>query len=395
MTRFIFLTASVGIFVGVEACGHSRLVRAPAARPETGTVDGRVLWNEQPLAGARVTVTSEYNFSSTHYGEGTTDARGHFSISGIPPGQKYLYVSGNGRVYWVAAVTPFVMSATMPTTAPDTYVCKGFDPQSPKKDETLDTARSVLRWDPYPGAVDYAVRVLRTAERNFVFQRGDRDARIRATSVQVDVDLPPGEYTWRVDAFNAAGHIIGCSYYPRRFSVTANHVSRSGASLHGEVGDPIGDAVPDARVRTPADLVRATVNVLDGHLSVAVRFAPGVFDPVTMLVIVNLDTDRNTATGQPVVGLGVDYVISMGDGQNDQARIGRYVGGPEIFSPVGNVPVTFLPDGMDVTVPLSLLGNSEGRLNFRVVSFSHVPDTQTTGAIDTMPDIGLPPGRVQ
>ena len=81
-----------------------------------------------------------------------------------------------------------------------------------------------------------------------------------------------------------------------------------------------------------------------------------------MLVIVNLDTDRNPATGQSVVGLGADYVISMGDGQNDHAMIGRYVGGTEIFSSVGGVPATFLPDGMDVTVPLSLLGNSDGRL---------------------------------
>src|SRR5262249_56101867 len=71
----------------------------------------------------------------------------------------------------------------------------------------------------YPGASDYAVRVLRTGQNTSVFSRGDRDARLTTTTAQVDVDLAPGQYTWRVDAFNQQGHIIGCSYYPRTFVI--------------------------------------------------------------------------------------------------------------------------------------------------------------------------------
>jgi len=192
----------------------------PPPMGAAGTVRGRVLWNEEPLAGARITVTSEYNFSSTQYGRAETDSLGRFSISGVPEGKKYLYVFGNQPAFWVSAVTPFEMKSGLDVTAPDTYVCKGFDPVSPAKDESLKTNRPLLSWNPYPNAVDYAVRVIRKGAGTFDFSRGDRDPRIRGMNVAVDRDLPPGEYDWRVDAFNAAGHLVGCSYYPRSFKIT-------------------------------------------------------------------------------------------------------------------------------------------------------------------------------
>jgi TonB family protein len=162
--------------------------------------------------GARVHVTSEYDFRSTQYGSVTTDARGRFSISGVPDGKKYLYVFGNQPAFWVAGVTPFEMVGAG-TTAPDTYLCKSFDLVSPKKDESVSSSRPALRWESYPDAIDYSVRVIRVGQPNYTFSRGDSDPHTRATDVQVDVDLPPGEYRWRVDAFNTAGHIIGCSNY--------------------------------------------------------------------------------------------------------------------------------------------------------------------------------------
>ena len=185
----------------------------------SGTVRGRVLWNEQPVAGATVYATSEYNFNSTRYGSSETDTQGLFAVTGVPEGQKYLYVFGNRPEYWVTAVTLFKMAGSE-TVAPDTYLCKGFDPVSPKENETVTSGRPVLQWKPYPNAASYATRVLLNGQNRFIFSRGDTSApRLSETSVQVDVDLSAGAYTWRVDAFNAAGHIIGCSFYPRTFTV--------------------------------------------------------------------------------------------------------------------------------------------------------------------------------
>jgi hypothetical protein len=213
------------IVMTMTACTHSSPAAvpssplAPSAPLTAGTVEGRVLWNEQPIAGARVVATSEYTMSSTHYGEARTDGDGRFSISGVPAGRKYLYVFGTGAPFWVTAVTPFDMAADRRTVARDSYLCKGFDPLSPGPGESLATNRPELRWDPYPESTEYAVRVLRTGQHRFAFSRGDSDPHIKDTSVHVEPGLSAGEYSWRVDAFNRAGHIIGCSFYPRVFTV--------------------------------------------------------------------------------------------------------------------------------------------------------------------------------
>src|SRR5262245_40000490 len=100
------------VFLSVAALtgySHHPAQVAAQAVPSANAMQRRVLWNEQPAAGARVVATGLYDFSSTHYGEPITDTDGHFTIRGVPAGQKYLYAFGSGPEYWVSAVTPFVM----------------------------------------------------------------------------------------------------------------------------------------------------------------------------------------------------------------------------------------------------------------------------------------------
>ena len=91
------------------------------------------------------------------------------------------------------------------------------DPVSPAKEASVGT-RPVLRWDPFPDAVSYSVIVF-SQNSQIVFSRADRGERVTGTSAQVDVDIPPGPYQWRVNAFTAAGQMIGCSFGPRAFTV--------------------------------------------------------------------------------------------------------------------------------------------------------------------------------
>jgi len=166
-------------------------------------------------------------------------------------------------------------------------------------------------------------------------------------------------------------------------------------TLHGEVSDPIGDVRAYPGAPNPPDLVHGTADVCGTNITFTVRLASGPFDATTTLLIIDLDTDQNSATGQSGgLGLGVDYLISMGDGQSNQAVIGQYIG-PLNFGTVGNAPVTFVADGMNVTVPLSMIGSRDGRMNFRVSSFVHLPGTTTSGSLDDMPDAALSPGSVQ
>lgn len=213
------ITAIAGCITVVLALPKPNfLFPATATSLPAGTVQGHVLWNEQPVQGAVVYVTELYDFDSTHYGSpSTTDGDGTFLVSGVPNGKKYLYAFGNQPEFWMTGTASFEMVAGT-GTAKDIFLCKDFNLISPEDGEMIQIKNPVLQWTAYPDAVDYAVRVV--GEDNLSkFQRGDHDAHITETKVIVDVDLPTGKYRWRVDAFNSKGHIIACSFYPRYFEI--------------------------------------------------------------------------------------------------------------------------------------------------------------------------------
>jgi hypothetical protein len=176
-------------------------------------VQGRVLWNGQPVAGATVNVVDGPT-GSGRYGTATSDDQGRFSISGIPGGTRSVIVSGNPRVFGMPDSATFTVTE-LPFMH-DFHLCKGFDPVAPSDNEPV-AARPVLRWDPYPDAGRYLVVVL--LQGRSVFSRGGPQGNQTTTSIQPDVDLPPGAYQWRVYAYNAAGQMIGCSFGPRGFTV--------------------------------------------------------------------------------------------------------------------------------------------------------------------------------
>ena len=188
-------------------------VAAPPAATAAGVIQGRVLWNGQPVAGATAYVVDNPP-GLNRYGTATSDDQGRFSITGVPEGNKFVVVSGNPRVFGRPTSTAFLMSAS-PFTE-DFHLCRGFDPISPSNNESVGS-RPVLRWDTFPDATRYFVVVL--LQGKSVLTRGGGREPQTATSVQTDVDLPPGVYQWRVTAYNAAGQMIGCSFEPRGFVV--------------------------------------------------------------------------------------------------------------------------------------------------------------------------------
>jgi hypothetical protein len=79
-----------------------------------------------------------------------------------------------------------------------------------------------------------------------------------------------------------------------------------------------------------------------------------------------------------------------------QATIRPYAGSCNIFGAdqPGDKTVTYLPNGMDVTFARSLIGNDDGMLNFKVISFGFLGGSSFTAVLDRMPDTGLPAGTV-
>jgi hypothetical protein len=174
----------------------------------------------------------------------------------------------------------------------------------------------------------------------------------------------------------------------------------SPAALHAEIGDPVGDALADPSARVSPDLTHATIDVANGSITVAIRFAPAAFDPATARVTVQLDTDQNPSTGiRQANGMGVEYVIDM-PAFSSQANVLKAVPNAACttidpcYVPAGTVPLSVSSDGMTAAVPLPLLGNADGRMMFRVIAYVSLPGVASAYTDDAMPDMTLPPAHV-
>ena len=164
---------------------------------------------------------------------------------------------------------------------------------------------------------------------------------------------------------------------------------------HGEVNDPVGDTLSDSRVPVSPDLVHATVDVAIGNITFVIQLAPGTFDRQSTRVVVLLHTEQDGVTGlrQPD-GLVADYGVDL-EANTSLATVTKAdPAGCACFNVIGSVPVTFVPDGMRVTLSLSLLGNDDGRMSLQLNSNVFVAPMTAVG-FDLMPDMNLPPGSVQ
>jgi hypothetical protein len=169
--------------------------------------------------------------------------------------------------------------------------------------------------------------------------------------------------------------------------------SSSVNTFHAEVTEAAGDAVVSAGVPTPPDLIHGTLDVGGGNLRVTFQFAPGTLSPSTVVTIL-LDTDQNPANGFVATGYGIDYGVSLYASTQafiQKADPSSCASGGNCYTPVGTASISLGTDTMATTVPLSMLGNADGRLSYRVFAGAPANATITT---DVMPDMTLPPAHV-
>ena len=148
--------------------------------------------------------------------------------------------------------------------------------------------------------------------------------------------------------------------------------------VHAEIRDTSVDALPDVRVPVSPDLVLAVVDVGTADVAFKFRFRPGSFDRSTTRLTVGLDIDQDAATGVA----GVEYrvhIFPAGERGADVLRTADLI-------VIGKIPVSCLEDGCDVTVPRKLLGEDDGRVDFRV---SVSAEQALPIVLDVLPDIGM------
>jgi len=164
--------------------------------------------------------------------------------------------------------------------------------------------------------------------------------------------------------------------------------------FHGEATDPVGDTagVGDPRVRRPADLVYASVRVTDDEVRFNVRFAPGSFDPLTTSVVFLLDTDIDSTTGVPGLGLGKEYAVDMWAQPVREASVGRAVidadcgGRPCRFEPFEQAKFVISDDAMEAVVRRRAFTHFDGLANFSVVAAVTLDGGRRTATTDQIPN---------
>jgi hypothetical protein len=177
------------------------------------------------------------------------------------------------------------------------------------------------------------------------------------------------------------------------------------APLHGEAADAIGDTIAGS-VPVPPDLVHATVDVASGNITFLIQLAPGTLDRQTSRVEILLDTDQNSSTGiRQLNDLGADYSIDLVASASQTTVLRADAIGCAAFrscyTSIGSAPIAFVGDSIQTTIPLSLLGNDDGRLSFQVFSSAFVrlspsPSAALTAVtFDAMPNEAAPAARVQ
>ena len=192
--------------------------------------------------------------------------------------------------------------------------------------------------------------------------------------------------------------VVGCSG-------SSAAPSTNSATLHGEANDAVGDVIAGS-VATPPDLVHAVADVAAGNITFVIQFAPGTFDRQTTRTSILLDTDQDGSTGiRQVSALGADYSVELvaptAEATIMKADAVACAASFSCFNAVGSAAITLVQEGMQVTVPLSLVGNDDGRMSFQM--FARVLVKLSPSAVasltaitfDAMPNETAPPARVQ
>jgi hypothetical protein len=211
----------------------------------------------------------------------------------------------------------------------------------------------------------------------------------------------PTRISWRL--CSSVGGVVLMSFACGG-SKTPSDPSPTTSVLKGTVSDPVGDRQTVLGVSIPPDLIAAAIEVSGGNATILVTFAPGTFERTFTLFSVLLDTDESPDTGNPGSGadattFGWNYSISGVNPQGSTtAQISRALNPilPGQVTSIGTATVTFpAADQARVVVPLSLLGNDDGRMSFKVICQQWIAGTISTGVLDWMPDVGQPPGQVR
>lgn len=173
--------------------------------------------------------------------------------------------------------------------------------------------------------------------------------------------------------------LAACSARPPRTPAPAI-ASPIPRQIHAEIRDSSVDALPDYRVPVSPDITFAIVDVGADEIVFRLRHRPDSFESSLTRFTIDVDTDQNASTGSE----GIEYQVFVFPAGGKGADVARTTSTSDTVA--GTVPVSFVSDGCDLAIPRSLLGDEDGRFDFRVKVYS---EPALPLVLDVLPDNGL------
>ena len=181
-------------------------------------VSGRVLWNEQPVAGSEVQIKETGSFYSEDVlASALTDVEGYFTITDPPAAGGYMiYATAPSEEYWGWLGRPITIAEGANVDAGVFYLAKRLILLAPANGATIADTSPTLSWQSFPDSVRYDVGVFNDHTYEAVFRQS---VSAPENSITVAPSLIPGvRYQWSVHAYNFMGHQIAY-YSPWTFTV--------------------------------------------------------------------------------------------------------------------------------------------------------------------------------
>jgi hypothetical protein len=197
-----------------------------------GNVQGRVLYNGQPVEGIEVKLCE--TFSQYVSGCGgqifttKTDKNGEYLIKGVPP---RIYEGLTAKVfntnYYVFATSGIVASAKYKIEdgktffAPDANLFKSdLKLLNPKAGSKIGGSNIEVKWDAYPDAAYYKFSIYADSSSGAQTDYDYINKRVDGLSYVLDKPLSPGSYTCKVVAYNSNDIKLSESADDIQFTVT-------------------------------------------------------------------------------------------------------------------------------------------------------------------------------
>lgn len=182
----------------------------------TGTAEGRILWNSQPMAGVTVKLCVSWSIfggCTSHAYTGVSGSDGRYSIFGVPVGE-YKFVTKLSdqptETLWLGMRVNIIAGQTV--SVRDVNVVKYDLKLTSPMDHATVGATPTLTWETYPSAAYYKVYV----SNSDTYETVVNFEKVTTPHYSFSNPLPAAEYYWSIDAYNSAGIQIAesaSSYY--------------------------------------------------------------------------------------------------------------------------------------------------------------------------------------